>query len=74
MLKRERKQKILALFLILVTLNACSNESEIRDDNNYGSAPKKAGCFNTIDIRDYRVLDRGNLCLLYTSPSPRDRG
>ena len=42
MLKRERKQKILALFLILVTVNACSNESEIRDDNNYGSAPKKA--------------------------------
>ena len=70
MLKRERKQKILALFLILVTVNACSNESEIRDDNNYGSAPKKAACFNTIDIRDYRVLDRGNL-IVYGRPKSR---
>lgn len=70
MLKRERKQKILALFLILVTVNACSNESEIRDENNYGSAPKKASCFNTIDIRDYRVLDRGNL-IVYGRPKSR---
>ena len=67
---RKRKQKILSLFLILIAVNACSNESEIRDDNNYGSVPKKAGCFNTIDIRDYRVLDRGNL-IVYGRPKSR---
>jgi hypothetical protein len=67
---RKRKQKILSLFLILIAVYACSNESEIRDDSNYGSMPKKAGCFNTMDIRDYRILDRGNL-IVYGRPKSR---
>ena len=67
---RKRKQKILALFLTAITVNACSNNSEISNENNYGSAPKKAGCFNTMDIRDYRILDRGNL-IVYGRPKSR---
>ncbi len=70
MLQRERKQKMLALFLTAITVNACSNNSEISNENNYGSVPKKAGCFNTMDIRDYRILDRGNL-IVYGRPKSR---
>ena len=66
---RKRKQ-ILSLFLILITVNACSNESEIRDDNNYGAVPKRQVVLIPWIFRDYRILDRGNL-IVYGRPKSR---
>ncbi len=70
MLNKQGKEKLTTLLILLIAINACTSESETRSDGSYRSTPKKTGCFNTMDIRDYRILDRGNL-IVYGRPKSR---
>ena len=64
---RVMKQKLI-LFLLIFTMPFCVLAAELGDDGLH----KQSWIRDTFkDLRE--DLDEANSCLLYTSPSPRDR-
>ena len=58
---------IIVLFLFVYGCASQSDNNDLTDDIKLSN---RSSCFNTMDIRDYRVLDRSNL-IVYGRPKSR---
>ena len=62
-----RTTKLCAALLSSIAVAACSSSS----DDSLLVVPEVTGESDQVDLDK---IDLGQICLLYTSPSPRDRG
>ena len=74
-------KKILFILLVIITVISCSKEDSVIEEENNNSISEKAKVvgylpwyrFSQNDKIEYCKITHLNICLLYTSPSPRDR-
>ena len=72
MFEKNYKKSYGLIVLLLLFINGCAsqtdnNNNELEDDMKLSN---RSSCFNTMNIRDYRVLDRSNL-IVYGHPRSR---
>ena len=70
MFKKNYKESYGLMVLLLLFINGCASQSDTNNSEDDIKLSNRSSCFNTMDIRDYRVLDRGNL-IVYGRPKSR---
>ena len=58
------------IVLLLSLISGCASQSDTNELEDDIKLSNRSSCFNTMDIRDYRVLDRSNL-IVYCRPKSR---
>ncbi len=70
MFKKNYKEFYGLMVLLLLFINGCASQSDTNNLEDDIKLSNRSSCFNTMDIRDYRVLDRSNL-IVYGRPKSR---
>ena len=70
MFKKDYKEFYGLMVLLLLFINGCASQSDTNNLEDDIKLSNRSSCFNTMDIRDYRVLDRSNL-IVYGRPKSR---
>ena len=70
MFKKNYKESYRVMVLLLLFINGCVSQSDTNNLDDDIKLSNRSSCFNTMDIRDYRVLDRSNL-IVYGRPKSR---
>ena len=70
MFKKNYKKSYGLIVILLLFINGCASQSDNNELEDDIKLSNRSSCFNTMDIRDYRVLDRSNL-IVYGRPKSR---
>jgi len=70
MFKKNYKKSYGLIVILLLFINGCASQSDTNELEDDIKLSNRSSCFNTMDIRDYRVLDRSNL-IVYGRPKSR---